>query len=148
MQKLIRTTSENEDFKKLTALFDEYLIDIDGDEKDFFAQYNQVFLDNVVICYDNNIAVGCGAFKKHKNSIVELKRMFVNSDSRGQGIAKKILDELEIWAKELDSQKIILETSVKLEPAIALYLNSGYIRINNFDQYVGVESSYCMQKIL
>ena len=46
MQKLLRTTSDNQDFIYLTALFDDYLIDIDGDEKDFFAQYNKVFLDN------------------------------------------------------------------------------------------------------
>ncbi|UPT72225.1 MAG: hypothetical protein M0D53_08310 [Flavobacterium sp. JAD_PAG50586_2] len=32
---LTRTTSDNPDFKRLTQLFDDYLVDIDGDEKDF-----------------------------------------------------------------------------------------------------------------
>ena len=39
---LIRTNSDNPDFKKLSALFDDYLVDIDGEEKDFFAFYNNV----------------------------------------------------------------------------------------------------------
>ncbi|WP_258932115.1 hypothetical protein [Flavobacterium oreochromis] len=33
---LIRTNSDNTDFKNLIRLFDEYLEDIDGDQKDFF----------------------------------------------------------------------------------------------------------------
>ncbi len=148
MQTLTRTTSENQDFQKLTAIFDEYLIDIDGDEKDFFAQYNQVYLENVVVCYENNIAVGCGAFKKHENNTIEIKRMFVHPDYRSKGIANLILNELELWATELNNNIAILETSTKLEAAISLYSKLGYFPIENYGQYIGVESSYCMKKIL
>ncbi len=148
MQTITRTTSENQDFQKLTAIFDEYLIDIDGDEKDFFASFNQIYLENVVICYENNIAVGCGAFKKHENNTVEIKRMFVLPNQRGKGIANMILQELELWAIELHNNIAILETSIKLEGAIALYSKSGYFPIENYGQYIGVESSYCMKKFL
>ena len=148
MQTITRTTSENQDFQKLTAIFDEYLIDIDGDEKDFFASFNQIYLENVVICYENNIAVGCGAFKKHENNTVEIKRMFVLPNQRGKGIANMILQELELWAIELHNNITILETSIKLEGAIALYSKSGYFPIENYGQYIGVESSYCMKKFL
>lgn len=144
----LRTTSEHKDFKKLTALFDEYLIDIDGDEKDFFASYNQIPLDHVVICYEKNIAIGCGAFKKHQNNTVELKRMFVAFEHRNKGAANYILQELEAWATELGTQTIILETSTKLRAAITLYVKTGYVPIENYDQYIGVESSYCMQKLI
>ena len=148
MVSLLRTTSENQDFQKLTALFDEFLIDIDGDEKDFFAQYNQIYIDNVIICYENDVAVGCGAFKKSDTRVAEIKRMFVPVEHRGKGIALKILSELEIWARELNHTSCILETSFKLENAIALYKKSGYEITENFGQYIGVESSVCMKKIL
>ena len=46
-----RTTSDDDDFKHLTSLFDDYLVDIDGDEKDFFAQYNQIYLEHVIVYY-------------------------------------------------------------------------------------------------
>jgi putative acetyltransferase len=148
MLTITRTTSDHQDFKKLTALFDEYLIDIDGDEKDFFAHYNQIHLDHVVICYDNNIAAGCGAFKIYEQDVAEIKRMFVHPEHRNKGVAGQVLNELESWAKELDFTTCILETSVKLENAITLYRKFGYYEIPNYGQYIDVESSFCMKKII
>ena len=145
---LKRTTSDNPDFQKLTALFDEYLIDIDGDEKDFFAQYNQIYLNNVIVCYEDNTAIGCGAFKKYEPKIAEIKRMFVHPDHRGKKVASQVLTELESWVKELHFSACILETSFKLENAIALYEKSGYVIMERYGQYKDVESSFCMQKSL
>ncbi len=144
--KLVRTTSSNPDFQKLTALFDEYLIDIDGDEKDFFAQFNQIYLDHVIICYENETPVGCGAFKVYEPQVVEIKRMFTHPEHRKKGIADKILNGLESWAKELNYTTSILETSFKLENAINLYKKYGYVITENYGQYIGVESSLCMKK--
>jgi GNAT superfamily N-acetyltransferase len=132
----------------LTALFDEFLIDIDGEEKDFFAQFNQIYIDNAIVYYENDNAVGCGAFKKADSQVAEIKRMFVTIEHRGKGIAFQILSELEVWARELNHSSCILETSFKLEQAIALYKKSGYKIIPNYDPYVGVISSVCMKKVL
>ena len=74
--------------------------------------------------------------------------MFVHPDYRGLSIAKNIINELESWAKDLNNSSIILETSIRLEAAIALYKKSGYERIENYDQYIGVASSYCMKKTI
>ena len=147
MNQLLRTNSENEDFKYLTKLFDDYLVDIDGDEKDFFAQFNQIYIKNVVVFYENEIPLGCGAFKELDSQTAELKRMFVLPKARGKGIASKILTELENWAKDSGYKSCILETSQKLESAIALYRKYGYEDISNYGQYVGVETSMCMKKI-
>jgi putative acetyltransferase len=148
MLRLLRTTSDHTDFKKLTALFDEYLVGIDGDEKDFFAQYNQIHLDHVVICYDNGIAVGCGAFKVYEPQVIEVKRMFVHPEHRNKGVAGQVLNELELWATALNFTTSILETSFKLENAIGLYKKFGYTITENYGQYKGVESSVCMKKII
>ncbi|MFC4741043.1 GNAT family N-acetyltransferase [Flavobacterium ponti] len=147
MTQLYRTNSKNKDFQELTQLFDVFLVEIDGDEKDFFAQYNQIYIDNVVVCYENEKPLGCGAFKKMESNIAEIKRMFVLPEARGKGIATKILNELENWTKELHYNSCVLETSQKLENAIALYRKFGYQEIPNYGQYIGVESSICMKKI-
>ena len=123
MFSLVRTNSENSDFQKLTALFDVFLVEIDGDEKDFFAQFNQIYIDNVVIAYENEIPVGCGAFKELDAKTAEIKRMFVKPEARAKGIASKILMELESWAKDSNYLVSQLETSEKLKNAIALYHN-------------------------
>ena len=146
--KLLKTNSNHSDFQKLTQLFDDYLVEIDGDEKDFFAQYNQIYIDNVIICYEDEIAVGCGAFKEYEPSVAEIKRMFVLPEKRGKGIASTVLNGLEIWAKENGFQQAILETSNQLTNAISLYKKTGYEVIPNYGQYINVESSVCMKKIL
>ena len=145
---LVRTTSDNPDFKHLTQLFDTFLIDIDGDEKDFFDQYNQIYLEHVIVCYEEGIAVGCGAVKAYDGETGEIKRMFVHPEHRNKGVAMRVLQELENWAVELGFTACILETSQKLVNAIALYKKFGYQSIPNYGQYIGVASSTCMKKEL
>ena len=144
---LIRTNSDNPDFKKLSALFDDYLVDIDGDERDFFAFYNNVQLDHVLVVYENSEAVGCGAFKEFNENTAEIKRMFVHPTHRNKGIARFVLNELENWAADFGFTSYILETSPKLTSAIALYEKTGYQFIPNYGQYIGVENSVCMKKV-
>ncbi|WP_371682986.1 GNAT family N-acetyltransferase [Flavobacterium sp. H122] len=144
--KLFRTNSDNPDFKCLSGLFDEYLVDIDGEQRDFFAHYNNKFLEHVVVVYENGQAIACGGFKEYDQETAEIKRMFVHPDQRGKGVATLILNEIENWAKECGYHNFILETSPKLESAIVLYKKSGYHLIPNYGQYIGVENSICMKK--
>lgn len=149
MDSLIRTTSDNIDFKNLVVLLDAFLKITDGDEHSFYDQFNKIdALKNVVVFYSDDVAVGCGAFKEYDSKSVEIKRMFVHADFRGKGIAAKILSELELWAKELNYLESILETGNKQTAAIALYLKSGYTIIANYGQYSTVENSICMKKKL
>lgn len=149
MQTFIRTTSDNPDFQLLIIELDRLLKITDGDDHDFYSQYNKTEnIKNVVICYHDQKPVGCGAFKKYEENVAEIKRMYVLPDYRGEGIAPKILKELEDWAKELHHKKCILETGIKLQSAIALYLKSGYTKTDNYGQYENVENSICMKKII
>ena len=100
-----------------------------------------------MVCYLNNTAVGCGAFRAIDTKNVEIKRMFVNPDFRGKGIASSILKELEQWASELKYTQTILETGINQPEAIALYKKMGYSVTENYGPYIGIENSVCMQKI-
>jgi putative acetyltransferase len=147
MIKLIRTDSANTDFQNLIVLLDQDLQIRDGDEHTFYAQFNKVDkINNVIVAYSDEKPVGCGAFKNYSAETVEIKRMFVKLENRGQKIAKQILDELESWANELGYSTFILETGIKQPEAIRLYGREGYEIIPNYGQYEGVENSVCMQK--
>jgi len=74
--------------------------------------------------------------------------MYVLPEFRGRKIAPEILSELEKWATELGFSACILETGYKQEAAIRLYHNCGYATTENYGQYVGIENSICMKKIL
>ena len=148
MTKLLRTNSNNLDLRDLVALLDADLQVRDGDEYVFFAQFNKVdALHHVVIAYNEERAVGCGAIKEYSEGVAEVKRMFVRLESRGGGIGGKVLSELEKWAKELNYSECILETGLNQPEAIRLYEKSGYEIIPNYGQYAGVKSSVCMRKV-
>lgn len=147
MIKLLRTDSDNADFLQLVALLDADLAIRDGAEHAFYAQFNKTtLLKNVVVAYDEETPVGCGAFKPFEENTVEIKRMFVQPEHRGNGIAGMVLGELEQWAAEINSTSCVLETGKKQPEAIRLYERSGYRIMPSYGQYVNVENSVCMKK--
>ncbi len=146
---LKRTNSDDPDFLPLVRELDKDLKIRDGDDHAFFAQFNKIdSIKHVVIAYQNNQAVGCGAFKPYEEKTTEIKRMYVPPQHRGKGIASAVLSELEKWCKELNYDRCILETGKKQPEAIALYHKSKYKVIPNFGQYAEVESSVCFEKHL
>ena len=147
MIKIIRTDSDNKDFIELVKYLDADLAVKDGDQHSFYNQFNKIDkIKYVVIVYENDKAAGCGAIKEYAPGIVEIKRMYTSPESRGKGIATKVLNELEIWATELSYKKCILETGKKQPEAIGLYKKNGYKLISNYGQYAGIENSLCFEK--
>ncbi|WDF66698.1 GNAT family N-acetyltransferase [Flavobacterium sp. KACC 22763] len=147
--KLERTTSQNTDFSNLIVKLDANLASRNGEMQEYFNQFNKIdAIKHVIIAYVNGIAVGCGAIKQFDDKSAEVKRMFVSEEFRGRGIARKILNELENWAKELGYASTVLETSNVQVEAVELYNKSGYGVIENYGQYAGIESSICFKKEL
>jgi GNAT superfamily N-acetyltransferase len=149
MLTIIRTTSSHPDFISLVILLDKDLQQRDGEDHAFFKQFNKIdSLNQVVVAFDDDLAVGCGAIKRFNEDTVEVKRMFVLPEMRGRGIAAQILKELEIWAKELGFENTILETGIRQPEALRLYEKNNYRVIPNYGQYIGVTTSVCFIKKL
>jgi putative acetyltransferase len=149
MTTLLRTNADNPDFIELVKLLDAELAVRDGKEHSFYAQFNTIqSINYVVVAYEDDLPVGCGAIKEYDPKTMEVKRMYVLPERRNKGIARKILSELELWAGELSFTKCILETGKKQPEAIALYIKNGYRAIPNYGQYVGIENSLCFDKDL
>ncbi len=146
---LIRTDSSDERFGELIKELTAFLSILNGEMDAFYAPHNSVdLIRNVVVALQNDIPVGCGAFKAIDPKHVEIKRMYVHPDQRGKGVGRMVLAELEAWATELDFQSARLETSKRLETAVNLYQTSGYQVTPNFPPYEGVDDSVCMRKAL
>ncbi len=142
-----RASSADIDFASLVTLLDQDLKIRDGDDHPFYAQYNKIdSIKHVIVCYVENVAVACGAFKEFDAKTVEIKRMFVQPLLRRKGIAHQVLNELEKWAAELNYSTCVLETGIKQPEAINLYQKAGYTVIENYGQYAGIENSVCMLK--
>ena len=146
---LIRTDACHPHFIELVRELDADLAIRDGRDHDFYNQFNKINrIKYAVIAYIDKIPASCGAIKEYNTSTMEVKRMYTLPVSRGKGIASQVLSELEIWAKELNYKKCILETGKKQPEAIALYQKSGYKLISNYGQYAGIDNSVCFEKEL
>ncbi|PXV68846.1 acetyltransferase (GNAT) family protein [Dysgonomonas alginatilytica] len=149
MLELIRTNSENNDFKKLITELDKELSIRNGDTQFQYDIYNKIpFIETVVIAYSNEKAVGCCCFKELDSETVEIKRMYLDADFRSKGIANKMLTEVESWAAEKGFSIAVLETGYKMLEAIHLYKKMGYTQIPNYGQYADNPESICMSKSL
>lgn len=144
---IIRTNSDNRDFVELVKLLDAELAIADGEDHVFYSQFNKIDkIRYVVVVYENEKPVGCGAIKDYGKNVMEIKRMYVSTEYRKKGIASKILGELEKWAGELSCTRCILETGKRQPEAIGLYRKCGYKPIPNYGQYTVVENSVCFEK--
>ena len=147
MLSIKRTNSESADFRKLNTELDKELAISDGKGHSFYAQYNKIdSIHHVLVVYNNDKPIACGAIKKYSDEVMEIKRMFVLPEHRGNGIATLVLKELEKWAKELNFKKCILETGINQPDAISLYKKNAYKIIPNYGQYANVENSFCFEK--
>ena len=144
-----RTTSDDIDFQKLIKELDKDLAKKNGDKNDFFVQYNQIdVINHVVLAYEDEMAVGCGAYKQFDEETVEIKRMFVPIQHRRKGISRKILNELELWATNENYKFAVLETGEQMSEAIGLYQSNGYEVIPNYPPYENENTSICFKKII
>ncbi len=144
-----RTTGADKNFQLLIPKLDNEFREILKTGQDKYDKYNYVQeIPNAIVVYDgeNSIAIGC--FKKYNDTMVEIKRMFVQPEYRGKGISKMVLSELENWALENGYTTAILETSKYFNTAISLYTKTGYTLIPNYDQYKDLPDSVCFEKKL
>lgn len=149
MIKIIRTDSKHKDFRDLVIDLDAYLSMTDGDEHEFYNQFNDLeSINHVVIIYVDNKPASCGAFKKYDSSTVEIKRMFTCPKMRSNGLASEILKALELWASELNYKACVLETGIRQKEAVAFYKKNGFQSVPKYGQYVNMDNSLCFKKLI
>jgi GNAT superfamily N-acetyltransferase len=77
--------------------------------------------------------VGCGAIRTLSPGVGEIKRMWVSPRVRGMGVGRRLLEELELFARNRQWRAVRLDTNASLNEAIGLYLRSGYHEIDRFN---------------
>jgi putative acetyltransferase len=64
---------------------------------------------------------------------VEIRKMYLNSKTRGQGLGKYLLGQLERSIFERGYREIRIETASVLTAAVKLYESSGYLPVENVE---------------
>jgi putative acetyltransferase len=78
----------------------------------------------------------------------EIKRLFVESASRGRGVATGLMDYLEAEAIARGLLELRLETGIYQEESLVLYRGRGYVTIPPFGHYTPDAVSVFMAKRL
>ena len=78
----------------------------------------------------------------------EIKRLFVESASRGVGVARALMDHLESEAAERGLLELRLETGIYQQESLVLYRGRGYVTIPPFGHYAPDPVSVFMAKRL
>lgn len=81
---------------------------------------------DVAIAPDGSVA-GCCGLKPMGGGAVELRKMYLRADCRGQGVGRRLLERAIARSRAQGFARIELETASVLKEAIALYRSSGFV---------------------
>ncbi len=70
--------------------------------------------------------VAGGVFMREDDATVEVKRVWTDSGHRRQGLARRVMTELEAEAARRGIRTIVLTTGARQPEAVALYISLGY----------------------
>jgi GNAT superfamily N-acetyltransferase len=87
-----------------------------------------------------------GGVKRLGDGLAEIKRMYVRPEARGQGVARRLLHELEQAARGLGYERVRLDTGSRQPHAESLYRSAGYVEIPDYNR--NPAASYWAEKRL
>lgn len=93
-----------------------------GDPEAIRAGGGEVFF----LTTDQDEPIATAAMIKMSDGGYELAKMAVRPDYRGKKLGDLLMRLTEAWARERNATRIYLASNTDLEPAIALYLKSGF----------------------
>src|SRR3984893_15873794 len=121
---------DSADARRLIAALDEHLASRYSPDQRFGpnlkAQHVGAGVGTFVVARTDGRAIGCGALRRLDEATAEVKRMYVEPDLRGRGVAKEILDHLEAAARLIGTRRLVLETGIYQAEAIGLYRRAGF----------------------
>ena len=86
-----------------------------------------------VVARSDDTVAACGGVLRHDDTTAEIKRMWVHSDWRGEGVGRRMLAELEAQIATLGYTDVVLDTNDTLTEAIAMYTRAGYRSIGRYN---------------
>jgi GNAT superfamily N-acetyltransferase len=88
---------------------------------------------NFLLVLRDGETIAGGAFKRYDDETAEFKRIWTRRDLRRQGLARRLLIELEAQAQRQGYRRIYLTTGCRQPEAKHLYLTNGYTALFDLD---------------
>jgi L-amino acid N-acyltransferase YncA len=122
--------------------------------KDWFDKHNGRY--QVIVAEEENKILGWASLNPYNSRAAYLGvadlSLYISRDSRGKGIGGKLLEAIQIIAKENDFHKIVLFTFPFNQLGQGLYRNKGYREVGVFKNQGILDGQYvdvmAMEKLL
>ena len=104
-----------------------------------------------VVAYVDDRPVGHACLRALDGSMageLEIKRMYVDPDARGRGVADALLAAVEQRARDEGVPRVVIHTGDRQLAALRFYDRHGYTPIDVFAPYEEVTYSRCFEKVL
>ncbi|WP_226067329.1 GNAT family N-acetyltransferase [Dickeya zeae] len=109
-------------FAEYRQRYGDYFAHQDPEPQGLYLPPDGIF---IVLMRDER-PIATGAFKRYDATTAELKRIWTDRTLRRQGLAKRVLLELERHARRLGYRDLFLTTGFRQPEAVGLYLSEGY----------------------
>jgi ribosomal-protein-alanine N-acetyltransferase len=122
-------------------------------EERFSRNIIELFIEedefDTLVCEIGGTAVGYAAAYTEPNVRSRVLSLAVDETHRAKGIGRRLMREIEDWAKGQGSKLMTLEVRVTNVPAVGLYLQEGYLIKGTIADYYGKgEDGFYMEKEL
>lgn len=126
----------------IEALSDDQIAEVDA-----ALSIDPVQMVATILAIREGVAIGHAALRPYGDEL-EVKKVFVSADVRGQGISRELMLELERIAAARGVASLVLQTGPLQVPAIRLYESLGYEPIPPYGKYGVIENALCYRKVL
>jgi GNAT superfamily N-acetyltransferase len=83
----------------------------------------------LMLVFEGEHAVGCGALRPIDDRVCEMKRVYVRQSVRGRGAGRLLIDVLIEMAREIGYERMRLDTLPSMTRAMAIYRSLGFKEI-------------------
>ena len=130
---IIKAAAEK-DFEAAKSLFRQYQQELGEDL--CFQRFDEELLQLpamyggedgcLLLAVSGNDYAGCVAIRRKDENTCEMKRLFVKPSYKNQGLGRELAEQIIKEAMLMQYKKMILDTLIRLTPALHLYYNLGF----------------------
>ena len=139
------TGGDDPKFRALVRKLDQEYVDRFGET----ALHNTLEkIEAACLLLVDGTPAACGAIQPLDGDAAELKRVYVLPEFRRRGLARQVIEQLELQALFHGYRFLALETGRAMPEAAALYTKLGYRETEPWGPFAGDELCLCMKKEL
>lgn len=139
----VKTNAKNETFGKLCEKYQNM-----SQLEDTKPCANVTDMQDVVLLYYHNQAMGCGSYKYWDENTAEFDYIYLDKSVRNRTTIQLLLFRLEDNAKHAGYQYAVYTLSKFMQNGIDLFKELGYTIIPNYGYYANVPNAVCLKKKL